>query len=275
MTFKNKTVMISGASRGIGKAIGLKLAAQGANIIVTGKTLEPHAQLPGTITSAAAEMIEAGGDALAVVMDVRSEDMVQNAIDQGVERFGGIDILINNASAISLTPTEFTTMKRYDLMNQVNARGTFMMSKLCLPHLKKSDNPHILTLSPPLDMRAKWFGPHLAYTIAKFGMSMCVLGLSQEYAEYNIAANALWPKTTIATAAVQNLLGGDMMINMSRKPQIVADAAAIILARSSKECTGQFLIDEDVLSEAGINDMDQYAVSPGHELMPDLFLDPQ
>jgi len=272
--FQDKVVLISGASRGIGKAIGLKLASEGARIIVTGKTAEPHPKLPGTIHTAAQEMIDAGGDAIAVQMDVRYEESVQAAIDAGIEKWSRLDIVINNASAISLSPAEYTTMKRYDLMQNINTRGTFLQSKLAIPHLKKADNAHILTLSPPLDMRPKWFGPHVAYTIAKYGMSMCMHGLAFELKDEGIAANCLWPKTTIATAAVQNLLGGDQMIAKSRTPQIVADAAAAILTKDSKSFTGQFVIDEDILREEGVTDFKHYAVDSSQSLMPDLFIDP-
>jgi len=271
--FENNTVFITGASRGIGKAIGIKLAEQGANIVIAAKTAEPHPKLEGTIFTAAKEMEEAGGNALPVVMDVRNEEAVQAAVKKAVEEFGGIDILINNASAISLTPTTHTTMKRYDLMHAVNVRGTFLTSKTCLPFLEKSENPHILTLSPPLNMNPKWFENHVAYTMSKYGMSMCVLGMAEEFKSKGVAVNALWPQTTIATAAVQNLLGGEALINMSRTPQIIADAAALILQKPSKECTGNFFIDEQVLSENGISDFDQYAVKPGGKLMTDLFLD--
>ncbi len=273
MHFENKTVIISGASRGIGKAIGLRLAGLGANIVVTGKTTSPHAKLPGTIQSAAQEMIDIGAQAIALHMDVRFEDQVQQVIDQTIEHFGKIDILVNNASAISLTPVEHTPMKRFDLMHQVNARGTFLMSKLCIPHLRKSDNPHILMLSPPLHMDPKWFGPHLAYTMSKYGMSMCVLGLAEELQQDGIAVNALWPKTTIATAAVQNLLGGDQIMKMSRSPQIVADAAAILLEHQNQTLHGRFLLDEELLALKGITDLDKYAIDPSSPLMTDLFLD--
>ncbi len=272
MNLKNKTVFITGATRGIGKAIGLRLAREGANIVVTGKTTTPHPKLNGTIHSAATEMEEAGGKALAVKMDVRSEEMVQAAIDRTIERFGGIDILINNASAISLTDTESTEMKRYDLMHAVNTRGTFLCSKLCMPHLKKSKNPHILNLSPPLNMEARWFSNHVAYTMAKFGMSMCVLGMAEEQKDNNIAVNALWPKTTIATAAIRYMLGGDKVIAHCRKPEIVADAAYSILSKNSSKTTGNFFIDEEVLRSEGVVDFDQYAVDPTKDLMPDFFI---
>lgn len=272
MAFKNKTVFITGGTRGIGKAIGLRLAREGANIVIAAKTITPHPKLEGTIYTAAEDMITAGGKALAVQMDIRSEEMVQSAIDQTIEKFGGIDILVNNASAISLTPTEATTMKRYDLMHSVNTRGTFLCSKLCIPHLKKSSNPHILNLSPPLNMETRWFENHVAYTMAKFGMSMCVLGMASEFKEYKIGVNALWPKTTIATAAIKNLLGGESLMSMSRKPSIVADAAYEIFSRNSIDCNGNFFIDEEVLIESGVTNFDNYAVDSSKELMPDFFI---
>lgn len=269
--FKNKTVFITGSTRGIGLAIGKKLASEGANIVITGKTDEPHPKLEGTIHTAAEEIEAARGQAIAIKMDIRDEDNVQSAINSAVDAFGGIDILINNASAINLNDTLSTDMKRYDLMHAINTRGTFLASKLCIPHLLKSENPHILTLSPPLDVAPKWFGMYLAYTIAKYGMSLVVNGLSVEYAG-RIGVNALWPKTTIATAAVQNLLGGEEMVRASRKPEIVADAAYYILKRDFKSCNGQFFIDEDVLKSEGIDNLDQYAVDPNADLMPDIFL---
>ncbi|HQU55046.1 MAG: NAD(P)-dependent oxidoreductase [Lewinellaceae bacterium] len=272
MTFKDKTAFITGASRGIGKAIALKLASLGANIVIAAKTTEPHPKLEGTIYTAAEDIRAAGGQALAVKVDVREEAEVQAAVDQAVEQFGGIDIVINNASAIQLTPSEHTEMKRFDLMHQINYRGTFLVSKTCLPHLKKRANPHILTLSPPLDLNPAFFAPHVAYTISKFSMSLCMLGLAGEYAEYGIACNTLWPETTIATAAVLNLLGGESMMQVSRKPEIVADAAAWILQQPAKNYTGRFLIDTEVLQEAGVSDFSGYAVVPGSTtLMPDLF----
>ncbi|MEQ9100580.1 MAG: NAD(P)-dependent oxidoreductase [Imperialibacter sp.] len=270
--FKNKTVFITGASRGIGLAIGKKLASEGANIVIAAKTTEPHPKLPGTIYTAAEEIEQAGGKALPLMVDIRFEDQVQAAVEKAVETFGGIDILVNNASAISLTPTLATEMKRYDLMHQVNTRGTFLMSKTCIPYLKKAENPHILNMSPPLNMEARWFAPHVAYTMAKFGMSMCVLGMAKEFKKDNIAVNALWPRTTIATAAVQNLLGGDQMVNQSRKPEILADAAYYILRRKSSEATGNFYIDDEVLKAEGITDLAGYAVDPSANLMPDFFI---
>lgn len=270
---KDKTAFISGASRGIGKAIALALAAEGARIVIAAKTTEPHPKLPGTIYTAADEIEQAGGTALPVVVDIRSEEMVQKAIDETIDRFGGIDIVVNNASAIGLTPIEQTTMKRYDLMHDINVRGTFMVSKLCLPYLKKSTNPHILTLSPPLNLKPEWFGAHLAYTMSKYAMSMTVLGQSHQLKKDGIAANALWPKTTIATAAVKNLLGGEAMMRASRNPSIMADAALAILKRDSRMCTGNFFIDEEVLTEEGIGDFTPYAVDPSASLMKDLFVE--
>ena len=270
---KNKTVFITGASRGIGKAIGLRLAREGANIVIAAKTTEPHPKLEGTIYTAAEDMEAAGGKALPVVVDIRSEEMVQDAIQQAVAAFGGIDILVNNASAIGLTPIEETTMKRYDLMHEINVRGTFMVSKLCIPHLRKADNPHILTLSPPLNLKPEWFGAHLAYTMSKYGMSMTVLGQAHQLRKDGIAANALWPQTAIATAAVRNILGGEALIQASRKPSIMADAAYAIFSRDSKTCTGNFFIDEDVLREEGVTDFDAYAVNPEKSLFKDLFVE--
>ncbi|MCB9733310.1 MAG: NAD(P)-dependent oxidoreductase [Deltaproteobacteria bacterium] len=274
-SLRGKTLFITGASRGIGKAIGLRAARAGANVVIAAKTAEPHPKLEGTIYTAAEEMEAAGGRALPVVVDVRDEDVVKAAVAEAVARFGGIDILVNNASAISLTGTTATEMKRYDLMHQINTRGTFLCSKVCIPHLKKSANPHILNISPPLSMDPRWFKNHVAYTMAKFGMSMCVLGMAPELAPQGIAVNALWPRTTIATAAVENLLGGDAMMRRSRTPDIMADAAAIIFETPSRELTGQFLIDEDVLRGAGMTDaeLDRYAVDPSETLMPDFFLD--
>jgi citronellol/citronellal dehydrogenase len=268
----NKTLVITGGTRGIGKAIGLRAAKDGANVVILGKTSEPHPRLPGTIWSAAEEIESAGGKALAIQCDLRSDEQVEAAVAQTVERFGGIDILVNNASAIFLAGTLQTPMKRFDLMHQVNARATFLASQLCLPHLLKSSNPHILCLAPPVDMDKGWFAGTLPYTMAKYGMSLCVLGLSQEFKKQGVAVNALWPETGIATAAVANLLGGETAVQCCRKPEIVADAAHAILARNSRECTGNFFIDSEVLAESGVTDFDQYAVSPGTPLMPDFFL---
>lgn len=272
MSFQNKTVIITGASRGIGKAIGLRLAKEGANIVIASKSVEENPKLGGTIFSAAEEMEAAGGKALAVQCDIRFEDQVQNVVDKTVEKFGGIDILINNASAINLTPTEKTEPKRFDLMYDINVRGTFMMSRACIPHLKKGTNAHILNLSPPINMDMKWFENHLAYTISKYDMSMIALGLSAELKKYNVAANALWPRTTIATAAVNNLLGGEMLMKMSRTVDIIADAAYYILSRPSTSCTGNTFIDEDVLAAEGITDLEKYSVVPGAQLYKDLFV---
>jgi len=268
----NKTAFITGSSRGIGKAIALKLANNGFNIVVAAKTAEPHPKLDGTIFTAAEEIEKTGVKALPIVVDIRDEEMVNEAVNKTVKEFGGIDVLVNNASAIGLTPTEQTSMKRYDLMHDINVRGTFMVSKTCIPHLKNSENPHILTLSPPLNLDPSWFGAHLAYTMSKFGMSMTVLGQSNELKSKGIAANALWPKTTIATAAVKNLLGGDALIQASRTPEIMADAAFEIIKQNSKECTGNFFIDEDLLRNKGITDFKKYAVNPEMSLMKDLFV---
>ncbi|MEO8569504.1 MAG: NAD(P)-dependent oxidoreductase, partial [Ginsengibacter sp.] len=261
MTFKNKTIFITGASRGIGKAIALKLAAQGANIIVAAKSIEENPKLGGTIYSAANEIEKAGGKALPVQCDIRFEDQIQNAVDAAVSTFGGIDVLINNASAIYLSKTEQTESKAFSLMHDINVKGTFFVSKACIPHLKKGNNPHILNLSPPISPDKKWFTNHLAYTMSKYNMTMIALGLSGELKNYKIAANTLWPKTTIATAAVRNLLGGETLINMSRTPEIIADAAYFILSKPSDECTGNCFIDEDVLALEGITDLDKYAVT--------------
>ena len=274
-TLKDRTLFITGGSRGIGLAIALRAARDGANIIIAAKTAEPHPKLPGTIYSAAEEIEQAGGRALPVVCDIRSEEAVKAAVAAGVEQFGGIDICINNASAISLRPTSETSMARFDLMHQVNTRGTFLVSKTCLPHLEQADNPHILNLSPPLNMEERWFAPHVAYTMAKYGMSLCVLGMAGEFRSRGIAVNALWPRTAIATAAVRNLLGGDEMIRRSRKPEIMADAAHVILTRPASEFTGQFCVDDEVLESVGITDLEPYAIDPSLSLMPDFFVDPR
>ncbi len=266
-----KTVFITGASRGIGRAIGLACARQGANVAVAAKTKVPHPKLPGTIQDAAEEMQRAGGRALAVECDVRSEEQVAEAVSRTVEAFGGIDVLVNNASAIYLADTGATPMKRWDLMHQVNVRGTFLATQACLPHLARGRNPHVLVLSPPLSLDPRWFAGHLAYTLSKYGMSMCVLGLAEELRERGIAVNALWPRTVIATAAL-NLLGGDQTARHGRTPEVVADAALAILRRDARACTGNFFIDEDVLREEGVTDFERYAVAPGEELMRDLFL---
>ncbi len=267
-----KTLFITGASRGIGLAIALRAARDGANIAIAAKTAEPHPKLEGTIYTAAQEIEAAGGKALPLIVDVRDEESVVNGIAKTVETFGGLDIAVNNASAIQLTPTTATDMKRYDLMHQVNARGTFMVSKYAIPHLQNAENPHILMLSPPLDMRQGWFAPHVAYTMAKYGMSMCVLGMSGELKKAGIAVNALWPRTTIATAAVNNLLGGDAMMRASRKPEIMGEAAHIVFTRPSREFTGNFCIDDTLLVENGITDLDHYRVDPTVDLQPDFFV---
>lgn len=272
MSFKNRTILITGASRGIGKAIALELAKTGANIIVGAKSIEENPKLGGTIFSAAKEIEEAGGKALAVHCDIRFEDQVLQMVESGAQEFGGIDILINNASAISLSSTEKTESKRFDLINSINVRGTFFVTKSCIPFLKKSSNPHILTLSPPLNLNPKWFANHLAYTLTKYNMSMMTLGWAEEFKKYKIAANSLWPRTTIATAAVKNLLGGEALMNMSRKPTILAEAASIILKRPSTECSGNLFIDEEVLASEGIVDLEKYAVVPGGQLYNDLFI---
>jgi citronellol/citronellal dehydrogenase len=270
-SLKGKTLFVSGASRGIGLAIALRAARDGANIAIAAKTGAPHPKLPGTIHTAAAEIEVAGGKALPLLVDIRFEDQVYRAVEQAVGRFGGIDILVNNASAIGLTSTLETPMKRYDLMMGVNARGTFLCSQACLPHLKKASNPHILMLSPPLDMRPKWFAPHLAYTMAKYGMSMCVLGMAEEFRASGIAVNALWPRTIISTAALQVIPGAEA--ERGRTPEIVADAAWHILTSDSRTTTGNFFIDDDVLAAAGITDLSGYAVAKGKPLRPDLFVD--
>lgn len=272
LNLKGKTVFISGGSRGIGLAIGLRAAQDGANVVIAAKTAEPHPKLPGTIYTAAKAIEAAGGQALPVVCDIRFEDQVYEAVDRAVKHFGGIDVLVNNASAISLTSTLATDMKRYDLMHSINTRGTFLCSKVCIPHLKKAPNPHVLNLSPPLNMETRWFQPHVAYTMAKFGMSMCVLGMAGEFKSDGIAFNALWPKTTIDTAAVRNLLGGPALASRSRTPQIMADAAYIILTKPSRECTGNFFVDELLLREHGVTDFEKYLVTPGVEPTPDFFV---
>ncbi len=271
MSLKNKTLFITGASRGIGLAIGLRAAADGANVVIAAKTTEPDPRLPGTIYTAAEDIEKAGGKALPLQVDIRYEDQVEAAIQKAVDTFGGIDILVNNASAISLTGTLQTPMKRFDLMHSINLRGTFLVSQKCLPHLLKAQNPHILMLSPPLNMETRWFQNHVAYTMAKYGMSMCVLGMAGEF-QGKVGVNALWPRTAIATAAVKNLLGGDEMIKGSRKPEILADAAYVILTRDGKQHTGNFYIDDEVLATAGVTNLEKYAVSPGAPLMPDFFI---
>lgn len=269
---KGKTLFITGASRGIGKAIGLRAARDGANIVVAAKTAEPNPKLPGTIHSAAEEMNVAGGKALACVVDVRDEGQVRRAVEEAVERFGGIDILVNNAGAVSLTGTLDTPMKRFDLMHQINTRAAYLCAQAVLPHLFRAQNPHILNIAPPLNLDPKWLGAFPAYAISKLGMSFCVVGMAEEFKKQGVAVNALWPKTVIATAAVNSLPGGKGAINRCRKPEIMADAAHAILTRSSRGCTGKFFIDEDVLIAEGKSDLGSYAVSPGADLMPDIFI---
>jgi|TARA_B100001939_G_C16939125_1_gene617530 citronellol/citronellal dehydrogenase len=270
--FKDKTVIISGGSRGVGLEIAKALGKDGANIAILAKTTEPHPTLPGTIYTAAEEIEAVGGKALPIVCDIRFEDQVQNAVDQAANEFGGIDICINNASAIHLTDTENTPMKRYDLMHNINVRGTFMFSQKCIPYLKNGNNPHILTLSPPIDIARKWFGITLAYTTAKYGMSLVAHGLAEELGKYGIASNCLWPRTSLDTAAVRNVIGAEL-IKGSRKPSIYADAAYAVLKRDSKECTGNFFLDQDVLEEEGVTDFDQYAIDPEATLVSDFFVD--
>ena len=270
-SLKGKTLFVSGGSRGIGLAIALRAARDGANVAIAAKTAEPHPKLKGTIYTAAEEVRAAGGKALPVLCDIRDEAQVIAAIDKTVAEFGGIDICVNNASAISLTNSQGTDMKRFDLMMGINTRGTFMVSKYCIPHLKKAENPHILTLSPPLNMDPKWFRGHVAYTMSKYGMSLCVLGMSEEFRGDGIAVNALWPRTVILTAALA-MLGGMAPPERCRKPEIMADAAHVILTRASRSHTGSFYIDDEVLASAGVTDLEKYAVQPGQRLMPDLFL---
>ncbi|MCO5147170.1 MAG: NAD(P)-dependent oxidoreductase [Aquamicrobium sp.] len=272
MSLKGKTLFISGGSRGIGLAIALRAARDGANVAIAAKTAEPHPKLPGTIHTAAQEIEAAGGRALPILCDIREEAQVLDAVARTVETFGGIDVCINNASAISLTDTPSTDMKRYDLMHQINTRGTFLVSKTCIPHLKKAQNPHILNLAPPLDMSAKWFKGHVAYTMAKYGMSMCTLGMSAEFAKDGIAVNSLWPLTAIDTAAVRNLLGGETVAAMSRSPAIMADAAHAILTKPSRETTGNFFIDEEVLRAEGVSDFSAYAPGASGPLVADFFV---
>ncbi len=270
-SLRGKTLFITGASRGIGRAIGLAAAREGANVVVAAKSSAPSPKLPGTIHDAAAEMERAGGRALAVRCDVRDEAEIAAAVGAAVERFGGIDVLVNNASAIFLAGTLDTPLKRWDLMHAVNVRGTFACTQACIPHLARSENAHVLNLSPPLSLQPRWFAPHVAYTIAKYGMSLCVLGMAEELRDRGIAVNALWPRTVIATAAL-NLLGGEETARRARKPDIVADAALAILRRDARACTGNFFVDEDVLRAEGVKDFSRYAVEPGQELLPDLFL---
>jgi citronellol/citronellal dehydrogenase len=272
MSLKGKTLFITGASRGIGLAIALRASRDGANIAIAAKTDQPHPRLPGTVHTAAEEVMKAGGHALPLVVDVRDETSVIAAIDKTVATFGGLDIVVNNASAVQVTPTTQTDMKRFDLMHQVNARGTFMVSKYAIPHLERATNPHILMISPPLDMQEKWFAPHTAYSMAKFGMSLVVLGLAGELRPKGIAVNALWPRTTIATSAIKNLLGGDTVMRMSRSPEIMADAAYAIFHKPAKLFTGQFLIDDTFLAEEGIRDFERYRIDPSQPLAPCFFV---
>ena len=274
-TLGGRTLIMSGGSRGIGLAIALRAAGDGANVVMLAKTGEPHPKLEGTVHTAVEQVEQAGGRGLAVVGDVRRDEDVQRAVDAAVEAFGGIDIVVNNASALDLSSTRDITMKKYDLMQSINARGSFLLAKTALPHLEQSDNAHVLTLSPPLDLRPQWAGAHLAYTMAKYGMSLVTLGLSEELRHVGIAANSLWPRTTIATAAVGNLLGGDDALHRARTPHIMSDAAHAILRRDSRSCTGNFFIDEDVLREEGLDDFDRYRAAPGSgPLDADLFTDP-
>ena len=272
-SLKDKTLLITGGSRGIGLAIANRAAADGANVVIASKTAKPHPKLPGTIFTAAKEIEAAGGNALPIEADIRFEDQVQSVLEKTITNFGGLDILVNNASAIHIAGTLETPMKRYDLMHSINARGTFLCSQKSLPHLIKGKNPHILTLSPPLDMRALWFKRHVAYTMAKIGMSMCVLGMAEEFQNEGVAVNALWPRTAIDTAAIRYELGGDAMIKYCRTTDIVAEAAYRILIRDPKTCTGNFFIDDEVLTEEGVTDFSRYAVSPGEPLLLDLFVE--
>jgi citronellol/citronellal dehydrogenase len=273
MSFQNKTIFITGASRGIGKAIALRFAKEGANIVITAKSVEENRKLGGTIFSAAKEVEEAGGKALAIQTDIRFEDQIENAIHKTIETFGGIDAVINNASAIQLTGTEQTDVKRFDLMHDINVRGTFLVTKRCIPYLKNAANAHILTLSPPVSLNAKWLSPHIAYTMSKYNMSMMALAWANELKKYNIASNALWPRTTIDTAAVRNLLGGETLAKMSRTPEIIADAAYFILSKTQLEYTGNTFLDEEVLAKEGITDLSKYSVVPGAKLYNDLYVE--
>ena len=274
MTLADKTIFITGGSRGIGLAIALRAARDGANVIIAAKTAEPHPKLPGTIYTAAEAIEGAGGTALPLLLDVRDEAAIGEAVARAAERFGGIDACINNASAINLATTEAIDAKRFDLIQQINVRGTFLVSRACIPSLRRSANPHILTLSPPLDLRPTWFAQHLAYSMSKYGMSMVMFGLAEELRADGIACNALWPRTTIATAAVEFALGGEAMMRRSRRPEIMADAAHAILTRPSREFSGRFMIDDDMLALDGVTDFSGYAYDPTAELMPDIFIDP-
>lgn len=275
MTLQQRTLFITGASRGIGLAIALRAARDGAHVAIAAKTAEPHPKLPGTIYTAAEAIEQAGGRALPLIVDIRDEGAVVKAVERTVDVFGGIDICVNNASAIKLTGTDATSMKQFDLMHQINTRGTFLTTKACLPHLKRGTNPHVLNIAPPLDLRPEWFAPHVAYTMAKFGMSLCVLGMAEELRGDGIAVNALWPRTIIATAAIQFEFAGGQFMNRARTPDIVADAAHAILTKPASSFTGRFLIDDEVLSAEGIRDFDRYRVDPTQPLMSDLFLDPR
>jgi citronellol/citronellal dehydrogenase len=270
---EQKTIFVSGGSRGIGLSIALRAARDGANVALIAKTADPHPKLEGTVYTAAEQIEEAGGQALPIVGDIRNEDEVEAAVEQTVDRFGGIDIAVNNASAINLAGTEALEMKRYDLMQDINTRGTFVVSKHCVPHLRQADNPHVLTLSPPLSLDPKWAKSHVGYTLAKYGMSLCTLGMAEEFRDDGIAFNSLWPRTLVATAAVQNLLGGDEAMAKSRKPEVVADSAYAVLTRPSRECTGNFFLCEDVLAEEGVTDLDQYAYVQDADLQTDLFVE--
>jgi citronellol/citronellal dehydrogenase len=272
-TLKDKTLFISGGSRGIGLEIALRAARDGANVALIAKTAEPNPRLPGTVFTAAEEIEAAGGRALPIVGDIRDETAVADAVGATVERFGGIDVCINNASAINLSGTEALEVKRYDLMQDINTRGTFVVTRACIPHLRRATNPHILTLSPPISLEPRWLGPHVAYTIAKYGMSLCALGFAAEFRDAGIASNALWPRTLIATAAVQNLLGGDEAMASSRKPSLYADAAYAVITRPSRDCTGNTFLCEDVLAQEGVTDFDPYAYVPGATPQVDLFVD--
>lgn len=272
MLFANKTAIITGATRGIGKAIALRLAREGANIVIAAKSVEENPKLGGTIFSAAKEIEDVGGKALAVQCDIRYEDQIQQVVDKAVAQFGGVDILVNNASAISLTTTDLTEAKRFDLMHSINVRGTFLVTKACIPYLKKSSNAHILTLSPPINLDPKWFKNHVAYTVTKYSMSMMAMGWAAELKDARVASNALWPRTTIDTAAVRNLLGGEMLANMSRTPAILADAAYFILRQPAANCTGNLFVDEQVMASEGITDLSGYSVVPGAQLYTDLFV---
>lgn len=272
MSLQGKTVFITGASRGIGLAIGKRVGSQGANVVIAAKSAQPDPRLPGTIYTAADEIEAAGGKALPVTCDIRFEEQVQSAVDQAVAQFGGIDICVNNASAIFPRGVLDTPMKRFDLMHQVNTRGTYLVSKICLPHLLKAENPHVLNLSPPLDMAEKWFAPHTAYSMAKFGMSLCVLGMAGEFRNAGVAFNALWPRTAIATAAIKNVLAGEEGMKLCRTTDILADAAALVFSRPAREFTGNFLIDDTFLYANGVTDFDQYRVDKSQPLLPDFFV---